>query len=225
MREQVLLEYLIAGLSSDMAACRLDVPSFQIELRPAEIWKQKVFCVLSSQFNARRAATIADYLVRQVPFFDASLDWSQIEHSCFAFLSSPAVGYRFPKLRARQISQCWFPFAQVKDNYHEYVRSFDSEGYAREEIVEKFPGIGLKQASMFLRNIGASRNLSVIDVHVLFYLRVCHDWRVSHLTSRRYLEAEDILRDDAAHYGMDLNVFDTVVWTAARTLKKAAHHV
>jgi hypothetical protein len=53
MKARALLEYLIFSLSSDMSASRLNVPSFAEERRPEEVWRQKVFCLLSSQFNAQ----------------------------------------------------------------------------------------------------------------------------------------------------------------------------
>jgi N-glycosylase/DNA lyase len=224
MKARRLLEHLVSTLSADMHSSCLSVPSFAVERRPEEIWRQKVFCVLSSQFNAQRAAAISDKIVRSIPFFD-SPPIHKIEDECFQFLSSGSIGYRFPKMRARQISLCWFPFFQIKDEYQEYVRSFGSEDAARDHITETFPGIGYKQASMFLRNIGASRNLSVIDVHVLFYLRTCHNWEVNQLTPRRYRLAENILREDAYRYGLDLSVFDTIVWSASRALKKARAYV
>jgi N-glycosylase/DNA lyase len=120
---------------------------------------------------------------------------------------------------------CWFLFWQIKDDYHGYVRSFGTEERAREEIAEIFPGFGLKQASMLLRNIGACRNLSVIDIHMLFYLKIRHNWFAEHLTPRRYLEAEDLLRKDASRYGLELNVFDTIVWGATKALKRTYGYV
>lgn len=221
MKERPLLEYLISSLSSDMHTSLLTQPRFLPERRPEEIWRQKVFCVLSSQFNSHKAAAIADQLLQLVPFFEYSLPMFAIEEACFKFLSSKHVGYRFPKSRARQISLCWFPFSQIKDEYQEFVSSCGSEGKARNVIIETFPGIGLKQASMFLRNIGACRNLSVIDVHVLFYLRVCHGWDTDKITPKLYFEAEEILRTDASRYDLDLNAFDVIVWSAARAVKRA----
>lgn len=78
---------------------------------------------------------------------------------------------------------------------------------------------------MFLRNIGASKDLAVIDVHVLFYLKACHGWEPDRLTSKGYLLAEDVLREDAARYGLDLNAFDVIVWGAVRALKRANANV
>jgi N-glycosylase/DNA lyase len=224
MKVRAQFEHLVSALSADVHTSCLSVPSFVIEHRPEEIWRQKVFCVLSSQFNAQRAASISDKIMRSIPFFD-SPPIHKIEDECFQFLSSGSIGYRFPRVKARQISLCWFPFFQVKDEYQEYVRSFGSEDAARGHIIETFPGIGYKQASMFLRNIGAAKNLSVIDVHVLFYLRACHDWEATQLTPRHYRLAENILREDAYRYGLDLSIFDTIVWSASRALKKAEAYV
>jgi N-glycosylase/DNA lyase len=225
MKQRILFKYLISSLSADMILHRLEMPQFIVQHEPREIWKQKVFCILSSQFDARRAATICDDMLREVPFFDTPLSIDRIEKACSDFLRRPQVGYRFPQSRAEQISQSWFSFAQIMHEYQEYVRSFPTEHQARNSIIECSPGIGLKQASMFLRNIGASKKLSVIDVHVLFYLRTCHGWYADQLTPKRYLEAEDIIRHDAELHGLELNVFDTIVWAAARALKKASHHV
>src|ERR1700722_16435450 len=111
MKQRPLLEYLVSSLSSDMHASILVQPKFAPENRPEEIWRQKIFCVLSSQFNSHKAAAIADQLLKVVPFFEYSLPMRAIEEACYKLLSSKAVGYRFPKSRARQISFCWFPFS------------------------------------------------------------------------------------------------------------------
>lgn len=225
MKTRLLLEYLISALSSDMNNSYLSVPNFVEERRPEEIWRQKVFCLLSSQFNARKAAAIAEQILRSIPFFHYPIPIDELEKTCFNFLSSDAIGYRFPKVRARQISLCWFPFSQIKDQYQEYVRSCGSEEEARNQITATFPGIGFKQASMFLRNIGASKNLSVIDVHVLFYLRVCHQWEGDQLTPKMYLKAEDVLRKEASRHDLELNVFDVVVWSAVKAVKRTYTNV
>jgi N-glycosylase/DNA lyase len=225
MTQKNLFQHLVSWLAADIETSRLPVPTFSVEKRPIEIWKHKIFCILSSQFNAERAASIAAKIVYEIPFFDPEFSIAQIEDACFSFLSSSDVRYRFPRSKARQISLSRFPFLQMKDCYHEFVQSFNDEQRARAEIMELYPGVGIKQASMFLRNIGASHNLSVVDVHILFYLRVCHDWDAPSLTERRYQEAEGLMRGDADRHGIDLNVFDTIVWTAARSIKKAERHV
>src|SRR5437879_3822482 len=103
MKQKLLMEYLISSLTWDMESCRLTRPTFPIETSPQEIWKHKVFCVLSSQFSAQRAARISDHIVEEIPFFEGTLTFCQIEEACFAILRNPCNGHRFPKSRARQI--------------------------------------------------------------------------------------------------------------------------
>jgi N-glycosylase/DNA lyase len=225
MKTQLLLNYLISSIGAEMRVFPADAPHFAVEKRPIEIWRQKVFCVLSSQVSAQKAALVTERLLKCVPFFDCTMRLDDIEAACLEVLGSRDVGYRFPKIRAKQISFCWFLFWQVKDSYHEYVQSFGSEDCARLNVIKTFPGIGFKQASMFLRNIGAARNLAVIDVHVLTYLRVCHAWDSVTLTAKKYLEAEDILRKEALYHGLELNIYDPIVWSAVRALKKVKAYV
>jgi hypothetical protein len=81
MKQRLLFDYLISSLSSDMHASHLSTPRFVEERRPRELWKQKVFCVLSSQFSANRAASISDLMLKDVPFFDGSLALHRIEET------------------------------------------------------------------------------------------------------------------------------------------------
>ena len=62
-----------------MEMARLTVPCFAIEDRPKEIWKHKIFCILSSQFNAERAALIAQAMVDKIPFFDPEISTFSIK--------------------------------------------------------------------------------------------------------------------------------------------------
>lgn len=225
MTKRAKLEHLIWMLVSDTKRSVLNTPTFVKQLSAQEIWKQKVFCILSSRFSAHRAATISERFLDAVPVFNYSLSFARLQDACFEFLRSPSIGYRFPRTRAEQISLAWFPFAQIKDQYHEYVQSFETEEAARRDIVTVFPGMGLKQASMFLRNIGASESLAVIDVHLLEFLEICHGRKVDQLTPRRYLEAEGILRREASNYDMSLNAFDPIVWAAVKALKNQYAHV
>jgi N-glycosylase/DNA lyase len=226
MTPALLLPALIESVSAEVEKQPSLKPNFDTKLAADQIWKQKIFCILSSQFNATRAAVIANRLLEEIPFFERSFALGEIESACFDLLIAPSVGYRFPRIRAQQISLCWFPFLQIKDEYHQYIGSFSSEDGARAGIIGTFPGIGIKQASMLMRNIGASKTLAIIDVHILYYLSVCHGWQLdATLSQKRYLAAEEIMRYEAARRGLDLNLFDTVVWTSVKALKGATAHV
>jgi thermostable 8-oxoguanine DNA glycosylase len=61
-------------------------------------------------------------------------------------------------------------------------------------------------------------------IHLL-YLGVCHGFQISHLTPKRYLQAEGILREAAADYNLELNVSDVIVWGAVKAVKRAKRNV
>jgi N-glycosylase/DNA lyase len=225
MRSTLLLNCLVSLLGAEIRAFPSEAPRFAVETRPSEIWRQKLFCVLSSQVRADKASLATDCILRRIPFFEGNLRLREIEEACFAALTEPDVRYRFPRSRSRYIACCWFAFWQIKDQYQEYVQSLGSEHRARAEVTKVFPGIGLKQASMFLRNIGAARDLAIIDAHVLTYLRICHAWENFDLTPQKYLEAEDILRREALYFGLDLSAYDPIVWSAVKAIKKVERHV
>ena len=76
--------------------------------------------------------------------------------------------------KARQIAHAWFAFAQIRWDYFSYLGSFPSELRARDAVVETFPGLGLKQTSMLLRDIGYSKSLAIIESHIIWYLNEVH---------------------------------------------------
>jgi N-glycosylase/DNA lyase len=225
MKTRLLLEHVVSSLCWEAARLPDSAPHFIVERRPKEIWRQKIYCVLSSQFSAQRTAAVAEQMLSVVPFFDEQMTLCQIEKECVVLLTNRKIGYRFPNVRAKQIALCWFPFLQIASEYQEYLQSFESEEDARSDLIRTFPGMGLKQASMFMRNIGASRRLAIIDVHILSYLQTCHGLDIAQVTTKKYLQAEDILRMDALSHGVDLNTFDTIVWNAVKAIKKGSVYV
>lgn len=217
------LSFVVSALASDWAIEPTINLRFDREDCPSRIWQQKVFCILSSQFSAEKSAYIAEHLVNAIPFFELGPTAREVEVECQRVLTEPGFRHRFPNLRAKQIAFCWFAFSQVADEYQEYVSSFSSEDQARSSIVRTFPGMGLKQASMFLRNIGAAKTLAVVDVHILAYLAASHGWERRQLNRRDYLIAEGLMQHDAAALGLELNVFDAMVWAAVRATKGARY--
>jgi len=72
------------------------------------------------------------------------------------------LGHRFPNARARYII-----LARQKINDLKKILGGDeSDLKKREEIVKNIKGLGMKEASHFLRNIGY-KNLAIIDFHII----------------------------------------------------------
>ena len=84
---------------------------------------------------------------------------------------------------------------------------------ARLYLVNHITGLGFKEASHFLRNVGQGENLAILDRHIL---RGLEEFGVvqapAHLTPRRYIEIEEKMGDFSERVGIPLSHLDFVLW-------------
>jgi N-glycosylase/DNA lyase len=85
----------------------------------------------------------------------------------------------------------------------------------REWLVENIKGIGYKEASHFLRNIGFGKNLAILDVHILKNLKsygVIKEIPKS-LTKKEYLRIESKLSDFCGKIKIPMDEMDLLFWS------------
>jgi len=83
---------------------------------------------------------------------------------------------------------------------------------AREWLVKNVKGLGYKEASHFLRNVGF-RDLAIVDFHIVDILTkhgMCGGRRA--MTPMRYLELEGKLLGLGRELGMDMAELDLYLW-------------
>lgn len=102
------------------------------------------------------------------------------------------------------------------------LRQEDCIQETRKNIIHYSHGLGPKQASMFLRNIGYHSEFAVLDKHVIDYMRIIGltcitDNSFSNLNS--YQKIETKLKSYADKYNVNLLHLDLAIWTTMRTLK------
>lgn len=86
---------------------------------------------------------------------------------------------------------------------------------AREWLVANIKGLGYKEASHFLRNIGLGKDLAILDVHILKNMKrygIVKDIPSS-LTKKRYLEFEDKMRGFSRRTNIPLGELDLLFWS------------
>jgi len=117
-------------------------------------------------------------------------------------------GYRFPNIRSRFIVEARKSKAELENT----IKSELNNNNLREWIVRNIKGIGYKEASHFLRNIGFT-NYAIIDFHIIDLL-VRHGLinRPKTLTKRKYLEIENILKNLAGKLNLNLAELDLYLW-------------
>ena len=121
------------------------------------------------------------------------------------------LGHRFPNTRAKFIYDAR-SYPDIKD----IVTSFKDERKARSWIVRHIKGLGWKESSHFLRNVGY-KNVAIIDRHIL---RTMEKYGLiprvpKNLNRRFYLEYEEKLEKLAEKAGIALGELDLYLWYMA----------
>jgi N-glycosylase/DNA lyase len=165
-----------------------------------EIFKELCFCFMTANFSAHGGIKIQNEIndgFLHLPEEDLSKKLAEL-------------GHRFPNARAKYVI-----LAQPhKNSLKETLQSLENEISAREWIVQNIKGIGMKEASHFLRNIGY-KNLAIIDFHIVDLLakhNLIEKPKNKSLTPKKYIEIENILKEIAKRTKLNLGELDLYLW-------------
>lgn len=162
-----------------------------------EIFKELCFCLMTANFNAEKCI----YIQKNIGsgFFD--MDEKKLLQSL------KSCGHRFPNKRTEYILEA----RKMKNIVCEKIKELD-EFSLREWLVENIKGLGYKEASHFLRNIGF-KNMAIVDFHIVDILeRNDLIEKPKTMTKKRYLEIEDVLRDLSKKVSLSLSELDLYLW-------------
>lgn len=94
------------------------------------------------------------------------------------------------------------------------INSNKSPKEIRDNLVIKVKGLGMKEASHFLRNIGKSKNsLAILDRHILrklIELKIINS--EVKLNNKNYIEIENKMKDFSANIKIPLDELDLLFW-------------
>jgi N-glycosylase/DNA lyase len=131
--------------------------------------------------------------------------------------------YRFPKMRARQLAKTRDALSRRALSL--LIRGCPDPRKIRQQLVLNLAGLGPKQASMFLRNVGSCYDLAILDTHVLRFLSIQgllpKDY-VAINTIRSYERMEILAVNFAQSLGVSVGYLDWAIWAtmkAARELR------
>jgi len=162
-----------------------------------ELFKELCFCILTANYNAEKSIKIQNEIGK-----------------CFLTNSKKEItkklknyGHRFPNARADYISES----LKCKDKLEDVIQFHDKQAL-RDWIVNNVKGLGYKEASHFLRNVGFD-DYAIIDFHIINIL-VKYDLieKPKSLTKKRYLEIENILKEIAKKLDLSLAELDLYLW-------------
>jgi N-glycosylase/DNA lyase len=93
----------------------------------------------------------------------------------------------------------------------------------RRRLALEVSGLGPKQASLFLRNIGYAAHVAVLDIHVLTYMNwvgLTETLMRSVPTLRKYEALENAFMEHAYSFGYTPDRFDLAVWVVVKVAKE-----
>lgn len=165
-----------------------------------EIFKELCFCLLTANFSAHGGIKIQNAIGNG--FF--SLSQEELAKKLIE------LGHRFPNMRAKFI----FEARKYHKNIKDILDKFEYESDARKWLVENIKGLGMKEASHLLRNIGY-KNVAIIDFHIVDLLvreGLIERPKSKSLTKKNYLEIEMILKKISDKANLSLGELDLYLW-------------
>ncbi len=170
-----------------------------------EIFAELVFCLLTPMSRARSCWAAVESLMRKGVLFTG--DTNKIVREL--------NGVRFIYKKSGYIVEARERFLMDSKISMRSILSQINYGHeAREWLVQHVKGIGYKEASHFLRNIGFEQSLAILDRHILKNLEffgVIEEIPGS-LSRRRYLEVEKRMMEFSKAIQIPMSYLDLVMW-------------
>ncbi len=162
------------------------------------IFKELCFCLMTANYDAQKAIII------QEKIGDGFLSLSEIDLAT----KLKKLGYRYPNVRAKYIVEA----RKHKDILSNILQTYESDKERREWFERKVKGLGLKESSHFLRNIGYS-DCAIIDFHIIDILvRYKIIKKPKTLNRKNYLRIEKTLKTIANKLNITLAELDFYLW-------------
>ncbi|MBN1682404.1 N-glycosylase/DNA lyase [Candidatus Bathyarchaeota archaeon] len=172
-----------------------------IQNEDSEKWfEELVFCLLTANYSAKGALSCLAALENNNILQEGNVEEVKI---CLTHK------HRYPTKRAEYIIKA----REQKPYLKKIITSQISIHAAREWLVENILGIGMKEASHFLRNVGYL-DLAIIDKHIISHMieQGIINERPKTITKKKYLEYEALLNQAALILEMPLGKMDLYLW-------------
>ncbi len=162
-----------------------------------ELFSELCYCILTANCQAQTCLTIQKTF--SIPFATATKN--QIKTHL------KKHHYRFPNIRTEFIIEA----QQYKDNLKKILNTYQ-KSKRREWFIDHIKGLGMKEASHYLRNIGYD-NYAIIDTHILSILQSYEIIKKPKtITKKRYLQIEQKLQQIANKTDLTLASLDLYLW-------------
>jgi N-glycosylase/DNA lyase len=163
-----------------------------------DLFKELCFCILTANYNAEKSIMIQEKINNSFLTDSADELADKLKKH----------GYRYPNTRARYITEA----RKYKEQLKNIIKNANDREKKRTWLVENIKGLGYKEASHFLRNIGLD-DYAIIDYHIIDLLTK-HEIidKPKTITKKTYLEIEEKLRSISKKVNVTLAELDLYLW-------------
>jgi N-glycosylase/DNA lyase len=200
--DNALWDELRAQYVSKRRAIRQRLAEFR-EIDRSEYFYELAYCLLTPQTSAESAGKVIEELQRY-SFHTHSVDPEPILRNRSAYI-------RFHRTKSKHL-------LKLKEEYPIILTALaehQDPAAKREWLVKNVTGLGYKEATHFLRNVGLNGGLAILDRHILRNLKRYGAIRSipKSLSSKRYLAIERSFRRFSVRIGIELDELDLLFWS------------
>ncbi|NOR85714.1 N-glycosylase/DNA lyase [archaeon] len=176
------------------------------KLSDEHIFSELAFCLCTPQSNAKTCNAAITSLINSRLLYAGTAP--EIANNLF--------GVRFHNNKSKYIVKAKEFFTKnEKINIKTQLNQFKNPITIREYLVKNIKGLGMKEASHFLRNIGLSENLAILDRHILKnllkYNAITHIPKT--ITTTKYIEIETKLIKFSKKINIPPSHLDLLFWS------------
>jgi N-glycosylase/DNA lyase len=192
------IESLKKSEISDLVEERMSQFSKITENGIAEVFKELCFCIMTANCGAEKCIEIHEKIGNEFMNLGKESLINKFKE----------YGYRFPNIRSTYIINARDYIIDLEDRLKQNL----DETELRDWLVKNVKGLGYKEASHFLRNIGY-KNLAIIDFHIVDVLTK-HNLikKPKNLKKNHYLEIEQLLNTIGDKLNLNLAELDLYLW-------------
>ncbi len=206
---------LYSGIKKDIAK-RLDEFKVHWEMGSEnEIFAELVFCLLTPQSKAKVCWPAVVAMVTDGSLYSGGKE-EILEHVCHIRFKNNKTGYI---LLAREL----FTGSGIKGmnqqidtsiNIKKTILNLGTPMEIREWLVANVKGMGYKEASHFLRNIGMGEGLAILDRHILRNLAAFEviEAILNSISKKRYMDIEESMRQFSRKLDIPMDHLDLLLW-------------
>ena len=167
-----------------------------------DLFRELIFCLLTPQSKAKTCWKAVERLDRKCMISQAGPEEITLE----------LVGVRFNQRKGEYICLARSMFSSI--SLRDTLATFSGAAAAREWLVQNVKGLGYKEASHFLRNIGLGGELAILDRHILKNLALLGviDEPPSSPTKKMYLEIERKMTAFSSQSKIPMAHLDLLLW-------------